>query len=225
MTCLKHWKPLSKMAVFAIASLFFMLACGGLNQPAVDVAATVSAGVAATQQAEANLQTTVSAAVLATQTAEQATAAEPPLPPPPPAEPALSPVPDPQQVREVILAEINGAIAQDIPLLQSLYTPDAVVIDPDVHHVVMENDHVRVFEARATAGTRSPMHSHPPLVLVSIGSARGKLTLPGGEQQILDLRPGTVIWLENPEHSWELLAGELHVVAVEVKSAREAKTK
>ncbi|MGH9803816.1 MAG: hypothetical protein ACRD4D_01490 [Candidatus Acidiferrales bacterium] len=102
--------------------------------------------------------------------------------------------------------------------------PDAVLIDPDVHHVVLENDHVRVFEARAAAGRKSPMHSHPPLVLVSIGSARVKLTLPGGEKQILDLRPGTVLWLENAEHSWELLAGELHVVAVEVKSAQGAKT-
>src|SRR5690606_30476382 len=107
MTCSKHWKPPSKRAAFAIALMLFMLACGGLNQPTVDVAATVSAGVAATQQAESNLQATVSAAVLATQTAEQTTAAEPPLPTPPPAEPALSPVPDPQQVREVILAEIN----------------------------------------------------------------------------------------------------------------------
>lgn len=101
--------------------------------------------------------------------------------------------------------------------------PDAVVIDPDVHHVVMENEHVRVFEARAAAGARSPMHSHPTFVLVSIGSARVKLTLPGGETQILDLRPGTVLWLENAQHSWELLAGELHAVGVEVKSAQAAK--
>ena len=101
--------------------------------------------------------------------------------------------------------------------------PDAVIIDPDVHHVVMENDHVRVFEARAAAGARSPMHSHPPFVLVSLGSARVKLTLPCGETQILDLRPGTVLWLEDAEHSWELLAGQLHVVAVEVKSVRAAK--
>jgi hypothetical protein len=102
--------------------------------------------------------------------------------------------------------------------------PDAVIIDPDVHHVVMENDHVRVFEARAAAGTRSPMHSHPPLVVVSVGSARIKLTLPDGTTQRVDLRPGTVLWQVNPEHSWELLAGELHVVAVEVKSAQAAKS-
>ncbi|MGH9862784.1 MAG: hypothetical protein ACRD35_05100 [Candidatus Acidiferrales bacterium] len=96
---------------------------------------------------------------------------------------------------------------------------DATVVDPDVHNVVLENDHVRVFEARAGAGTKSPMHSHPPFVLASLGSARVKLTLPDGSKQILDLRPGQVMWMENAEHSWELLAGNLHVIAVEVKSA------
>lgn len=102
---------------------------------------------------------------------------------------------------------------------------DAVAVDPDVHNVVLENEHVRVFEARAGGGAKSPMHSHPPFVLASLGSARVKLTLPDGSKQILDLRPGTVLWLENAEHSWELLAGNLHVIAVEVKSARAAPTK
>jgi hypothetical protein len=102
---------------------------------------------------------------------------------------------------------------------------DAVAIDPDVHHVVMENEHVRVFEARAAHGRKSPMHTHPSRVLVSVGSARVKLTLPDGKTQMLDLRPGQVLWLENAEHSWELLGGDLHVVAVEVKSAQKGPAK
>ncbi len=102
---------------------------------------------------------------------------------------------------------------------------DATIVDPDVHQVVFENDHVRVLEARAAHGYKSPMHSHPPLLLVSIGSARVKITSPDGTQQILDLRPGMVVWRDSIEHSWELLAGELHVVAVEVKSTQAAKAK
>jgi hypothetical protein len=100
---------------------------------------------------------------------------------------------------------------------------DALIADPDVHQVVFQNDHVRAFAARATHGTKSPMHSHPPLLIVSIGSARVKLTSPDGTKQILDLRPGMVIWLDGVEHSWELLAGEIDLVAVEVKSAQAAK--
>ena len=96
---------------------------------------------------------------------------------------------------------------------------DAVAIDPDVHHAVLENEHVRVFEAKASPGRKSPMHTHPTLVLVSVGTARVKATFPDGKISILDLRPGQVLWLENLEHSWELISGDLHVVAVEVKSA------
>ena len=101
--------------------------------------------------------------------------------------------------------------------------PDSTVVDPDVHQVVLENEHVRVFYALAATGTKSPMHSHPPLLLVSLGTARVRMTLPDGKKQILDLRPGTVFWVDGVEHSWELLAGEVNVVAVEVKAAKAAK--
>lgn len=100
--------------------------------------------------------------------------------------------------------------------------PDAVAIDPDVHHVVLENEHVRVFEGRATYGATSPMHSHPPFVFVSLGTARVKLTLPDGKQVILDTWPGQVMWMVDAQHSWEVLSGELRVIAVEVKSALAA---
>ena len=99
---------------------------------------------------------------------------------------------------------------------------DSTIVDPDVHQVVLENDYVRVLEARAAPGWKSPMHSHPPLLVVSLGSARLKVRTPEGQTQILDLRPGTVVWRDKAiEHSWELLAGDLHVVAVEVKAAAQ----
>jgi hypothetical protein len=98
--------------------------------------------------------------------------------------------------------------------------PDSTVVDPDVHQVILENEHVRVLSALAATGTKSPMHSHPPLLVVSLGTARVRMTLPDGKKQILDLRPGTVFWVDGVEHSWELLAGEVNVVAVEVKAAK-----
>ena len=72
---------------------------------------------------------------------------------------------------------------------------DATVSDPDVHQVVLENEHVRVFEAMAAPGHKSPMHSHPPLVIVSLGTARARITGTDGKSQILTLRPGKVLWL------------------------------
>ena len=99
---------------------------------------------------------------------------------------------------------------------------DAVAVDPDVHNVLLENEHVRVFDGRAAKGRKSPMHSHPPFVFVRLGTARLNLALPDGKSVVFDTYPGQAIWMENAEHAWELLSGEAHVIAVEVKSAQRA---
>lgn len=98
--------------------------------------------------------------------------------------------------------------------------PDAVAVDPAHHHVLFENDHVRVFRALASPGARSPMHSHPPFVFVGLATARLRLATPTATGVIFDVSPEQVLWMENAEHSWEMLAGQAHVVAVEVKAAK-----
>lgn len=100
---------------------------------------------------------------------------------------------------------------------------DAVSVDPDVHKVILENDFVRVFDARASKGTKSPMHTHPPMVLVSLGKTRFRMTLADGKTSIFDLNPGQALWVEGAHHSWELIAGELHAIGIEIKSAREGR--
>lgn len=124
----------------------------------------------------------------------------------------------------VIAVEVKSALkpaSGALPVV-TRKVDDAVSVDPDVHHVLLENDHVRVFDARAAKGRKSPMHSHPPFVFVSLGTARLGLTLRDGKNVVLDTYPGQVIWMENAEHSWELLSGQAHVIAVEVKSAQRA---
>lgn len=99
---------------------------------------------------------------------------------------------------------------------------DAVSVDPVVHNVIIDNEFIRVFDARASRGTSSPMHAHPPTMLVSIGKVRVQAKSPDGKASLIDLNPGQVLWIEGVQHSWELLAGELHVIGVEVKSAQKA---
>ena len=124
----------------------------------------------------------------------------------------------------VIAVEVKSALKPASGALPAVTrkSDDAVAVDSDVHHVLLENDHVRVFDARAAKGRKSPMHSHPPFVFVSLGIARLGLTLRDGKNVVLDTYPGQVIWMENAEHSWELLSGQAHVIAVEVKSAQRA---
>lgn len=111
----------------------FTLFCGiGSPSGEVDVEATVAAGIVATQQAEANLQATIDAAVAATQAASQS-AAEDQLATPSTSATTISvsptAIPDPELVRSVILAEVEATVAQDLDRLESLYTPNAIVID------------------------------------------------------------------------------------------------
>ncbi|WP_049563024.1 hypothetical protein [Nonomuraea sp. SBT364] len=100
----------------------------------------------------------------------------------------------------------------------------ATIVDPDAHQVLFENEHVRVIQARASAGWASAMHSHPPMVVVNLGTGRQKVTFADGTTQIVDLNPGAVVWQGDAfDHAWELLAGDVNVVLVEVKSAEPAK--
>jgi hypothetical protein len=100
---------------------------------------------------------------------------------------------------------------------------DSTIVDPAVHQVVFENDHVRVIDARAAHGWKSAMHSHRPMLVIGLGSGRQKVTSPDGKTQIVDLNPGMVVWRDDAfDHAWELLAGEVRVLLIEVKSANAA---
>jgi hypothetical protein len=81
---------------------------------------------------------------------------------------------------------------------------DSTIVDPDVHQVVFENEHVRVIDARAAHGWKSAMHSHPPMLVIGLGSGRQKVTAPDGETQIVDLNPGMVVWRDDAfNHAWD----------------------
>ena len=101
--------------------------------------------------------------------------------------------------------------------------PDATVLDPDYHKVVLENEHVRVLESRASPGAKSHMHSHPPRIIVSMSAARLKAAFPDGKVQIWDLHPQELLWMPADAHQWEVLAGEISAYVIEVKSAAKAK--
>ena len=99
---------------------------------------------------------------------------------------------------------------------------DATVAAPAAHSVVFENDHVRVISAMASAGHKSPMHSHPRAVVISMDTARIKVHDAEAGEVIVNMRPGTVFWSDGATHEWELLAGEINAIAVEIKTGPAA---
>src|SRR5262245_56614486 len=114
---------------------------------------------------------------------------------------------------------LGAAWLAAMPAVSIAQDTDAAAVDPDIHRVVLENDFIRVFDARASRGAKSARHTHPPMVLVSLDTTRFRMTQADGKSTIFDLDPGAVRWVEGAHHSWELLAGELHAIAVEIKSA------
>ena len=124
------------------------------------------------------------------------------------------------RVRTLLL---GASFAMGVTAAGAQTYPDSTVAAADVHQVVLENEHVRVLQVLARAGTITAMHSHPPMLAVSLDTARVRFTYPDGKKQIQDLRPGTLFWIDGVDHAWELLAGQVNIVAVEVKSAAAAK--
>lgn len=121
----------------------------------------------------------------------------------------------------IMLRGLAAGLLAVAPVISYAQSTDATAVDPDVHAVVLENDYIRVFDARASRGTKSPLHTHPPMVLISVGKARFRITPEGGKPGIFDLNPGQVVWVPGTQHSWELIAGELHAIGVEIKSAQK----
>jgi ketosteroid isomerase-like protein len=114
---LLRWSPIIVVA----------LACAPVQiASTVDVDATVAAAVSATLQNQANATATLPAVqppAMATPT--PVTVAPQPTVIVPPAAAA----PDIELVRNVIQAEVNAAANRDLAMLESLYAPDAVIVD------------------------------------------------------------------------------------------------
>jgi hypothetical protein len=105
---------------------------------------------------------------------------------------------------------------------------DAMIAAPQYHHVVLENEHVRVLETRIPAGAIVPVHTHRwPGVYYTI--VEGHFVRRDHEGMVLfDTRsepvmptPSAGTWIEClPPHSVENVSpSEIHIISVELKDA------
>jgi mannose-6-phosphate isomerase-like protein (cupin superfamily) len=95
---------------------------------------------------------------------------------------------------------------------------DAVKVAPDVYKVLLENDEVRVLEARLKQGAKSEMHSHPRNVVYFLNNSRAKFTFPDGKSENADLKRGQALWYDAVSHSVENTGTEdVTAVLIELK--------
>lgn len=121
----------------------------------------------------------------------------------------------------VFFMEVKSAAGGAPPAPVGLDAKHSTLVDPDQHHLVIDNEHVRVIDGVAPAGASSATHTHPPSVLVSLAKSRFRVTI-NGKTRIFDFEPATVRWTNHFEHTWKILSGDARVIMVEIKSAHAA---
>jgi hypothetical protein len=103
---------------------------------------------------------------------------------------------------------------------------DAVLVAPDHHSVLFENERVRILDTRLAAGHCTPIHAHEwPAALYVLSwsdflrrDEQGTVLVDSRERPAPAL--GSGLWIEQlPPHSVENIGtADLHIVAIEVKA-------
>ena len=104
---------------------------------------------------------------------------------------------------------------------------DAMTAAPEHHHLLMENDQVRVLDTRLGPGERTPLHAHAWPAALYVMSWSAFIRRDGDGNVIVDSRDwedepsvGEALWLPPlMPHSVENVGtGELRLIAVELKT-------
>jgi quercetin dioxygenase-like cupin family protein len=76
---------------------------------------------------------------------------------------------------------------------------DPLVVASNVYKLLNENDRVRVLEVVFKPGDAAKMHHHPDHAIYVLKGGKAKLTS-GGKTQEMELKTGSVIFLEAQDH-------------------------
>jgi mannose-6-phosphate isomerase-like protein (cupin superfamily) len=88
----------------------------------------------------------------------------------------------------------------------------------NVYNLVMENEQVRVLDARFSPGAQALMHFHPNHVVYVFNNGTIKITNPDGKSVNVDLKAGQAIWMPAGQHAAENVGkAEAHNLVIEIK--------
>ena len=120
--------------------------------------------------------------------------------------------------------------ADDHEVAMTLDELDGVTVAPGNHHVIFENDEVRVIEITIPAGTTTPLHTHAaPTVLYRLSGSQFVRRDEHGET-LFDSRadpdfvmPRVSFNASLPRHTIENTGDDLVMIGVELKLAGRAR--
>ncbi len=137
---------------------------------------------------------------------------------------ALAPLASAQMTAEPTKPLGKPATAsQSKPASKPVNAHDAIAVGPDIYHVILENERVRVLEARFKPGAKIGMHMHPDHVVVVTSAGRLAITNSEGTQEH-DAKVGDTFYIAAESHSAENVgATEFVCVITELKGKYKAK--
>jgi quercetin dioxygenase-like cupin family protein len=98
------------------------------------------------------------------------------------------------------------------------FAQDPAKVDPAHYKVVFNNPQVRVLDVRLKPGEKTPMHSHPNLVVYSLTGGTIKSTLANGKTTTVTTKAGQVGWHNAQTHTSENVGKtEIHALGIELK--------
>ena len=97
--------------------------------------------------------------------------------------------------------------------------PDPKIVASNVYKVLNENERMRVVKVTFKLGETAKMHHHPQHMIYVLKG--GKLTLTsGGKAQAIDLKEGSVIFMEAQDHEATNIGDSVvELLVVELKPA------
>jgi quercetin dioxygenase-like cupin family protein len=121
------------------------------------------------------------------------------------------------------LEEVVIELKPDAPRFPSHpITLDPVKLDPKYHTVDFENDRVRVLRTVLEPHIKSPMHEHPPYVVVYVTELHTTMALSDGRLVDNIRRKGEVAWRDAMKHSTENIGNQTAMeIQVELKQRLE----
>jgi hypothetical protein len=109
-----------------------------------------------------------------------------------------------------------------VPLLAwapSAQAQDSVVVAPQLHKVLIDNDKVRVLEVTLKPGDKIPMHSHPGgYVSMALTGAKARFVNADGKTADREMKANEPTWSDAVTHTAENIGtNETKVIVVELK--------
>ena len=114
-----------------------------------------------------------------------------------------------------------------VVLAESLRAQDAAVVNPRTIHVTLDNEHVRVFEAKLPPGWKEKMHSHPTSIVYVIVGGTVRNHLPDGTTSApTTLTAGQTLYRDPITH-WNENIGKttIRLIVIEMKPTPPAGTR